>query len=126
MSKAKRVAPRWVCQNCGAVSTGWFGKCPACDAWNSIEQELAPPNPGERPAGSSVVVASTDAQTQVDSQPRRPCGLAEVDRVLGGGLVPGSVVLLGGPPGIGKSTLLLQASVGLARRAGVKLSAIQE
>ena len=126
MSKAKRVAPRWVCQNCGAVSTGWFGKCPACDAWNSIEQELAPPNPGERPAGSSVVVASTDAQTQVDSQPRRPCGLAEVDRVLGGGLVPGSVVLLGGPPGIGKSTLLLQASVGLARRAGVVLYASGE
>lgn len=126
MSKAKRVAPRWVCQNCGAVSTGWFGKCPACDAWNSIEQELAPPAPGERPSGHSVVVASTDAQTQVDSQPRRPCGLAEVDRVLGGGLVPGSVVLLGGPPGIGKSTLLLQASVGLARRAGVVLYASGE
>ncbi len=126
MSKAKRVAPRWVCQNCGAVSTGWFGKCPACDAWNSIEQELAPPAPGERPAGHSVVVASTDAQTQVDSQPRRPCGLAEVDRVLGGGLVPGSVVLLGGPPGIGKSTLLLQASVGLARRNGVVLYASGE
>jgi len=126
MSKPKRAAQRWVCQACGAVSSGWFGKCPSCEAWNSIEQELPPPNPGERPAGSSVVVASTDAQTQVDSQPRRPCGLAEVDRVLGGGLVPGSVVLLGGPPGIGKSTLLLQASVGLARRAGVVLYASGE
>ncbi|MBK7830264.1 DNA repair protein RadA [Nannocystis sp.] len=126
MSKPKRAAQRWVCQACGAVSSGWFGKCPSCEAWNSIEQELPPPNPGERPAGSSVVVASTDAQTQVDSQPRRPCGLAEVDRVLGGGLVPGSVVLLGGPPGIGKSTLLLQASVGLARRTGIVLYASGE
>jgi DNA repair protein RadA/Sms len=126
MSKARKAVARWVCQSCGAVSSGWFGKCPACDAWNSIEQELPPPNPGERPTGSSVVVASTEAQTQVDSQPRRPCGLAEVDRVLGGGLVPGSVVLLGGPPGIGKSTLLLQASVGLARRAGVVLYASGE
>lgn len=126
MSKPKKAAQRWVCQACGAVSSGWFGKCPSCEAWNSIELELPPPNPGERPAGSSVVVASTDAQTQVDSQPRRPCGLAEVDRVLGGGLVPGSVVLLGGPPGIGKSTLLLQASVGLARRAGIVLYASGE
>jgi len=126
MSKAKRAPPRWVCQACGAVTSGWFGKCPSCEAWNSIESELPAPSPGERPVGASGVVASTDAQTQVDSQPRRPCGMGEVDRVLGGGLVPGSVVLLGGPPGIGKSTLLLQASVGLARRAGLVLYASGE
>ena len=128
MSKAKKAAPRWVCQACGGVTSGWFGKCPTCDAWNTIESELPPPTPGERPIGpgGSLVVASTDAQTQVDSQPRRPCGMNEVDRVLGGGLVPGSVVLLGGPPGIGKSTLLLQASVGLARRAGLVLYASGE
>jgi DNA repair protein RadA/Sms len=126
MSKAKKSSPRWVCQACGAVTSGWFGKCNTCDAWNSIEEELPAPAPGERKTGAARVVASTDAQTEVDTQPRRPCGLNEVDRVLGGGLVPGSVVLLGGPPGIGKSTLLLQASVGLARRSGVVLYASGE
>ncbi|MFY0540081.1 DNA repair protein RadA [Nannocystis pusilla] len=126
MSKVKKPQQRWVCQACGAVTTGWFGKCPSCDAWNSIEEEVAAPSPGERPAGPGKVVASTEAQTIVDRQPRRPCGMGEVDRVLGGGLVPGSVVLLGGPPGIGKSTLLLQASVGLARRNGVVLYASGE
>ena len=126
MSKVKKAQARWVCQACGATTTGWFGKCPTCDAWNSIEEEVAAPPPGERPAGPAKVVASTDAQTIVDEQPRRPCGMGEVDRVLGGGLVPGSVVLLGGPPGIGKSTLLLQASVGLARRSGVVLYASGE
>lgn len=129
MSKPKKAQPRWVCQACGAVTGGWFGKCPTCDAWNTIEEERPAPQPGERPgagAGAAKVVASTEAQTIVDQQPRRPCGMHEVDRVLGGGLVPGSVVLLGGPPGIGKSTLLLQASVGLARRSGVVLYASGE
>jgi DNA repair protein RadA/Sms len=126
MSKLKKPQQRWVCQACGAVSTGWFGKCPTCDAWNSIEEETPAPAPGERPSGRASVVPSTDAQTIVDQQPRRPCGMGEVDRVLGGGLVPGSVVLLGGPPGIGKSTLLLQASAGLARRNGVVLYASGE
>ncbi len=126
MSKVKKTQARWVCQACGAATSGWFGKCPTCDAWNTIEEEVAAPPPGERPAGPAKVVASTEAQTIVDEQPRRPCGMGEVDRVLGGGLVPGSVVLLGGPPGIGKSTLLLQASVGLARRSGVVLYASGE
>lgn len=126
MSKVKKTQPRWLCQACGAATSGWFGKCPTCDAWNTIEEEIVAPPPGERPAGQARVVASTEAQTIVDQQPRRPCGLGEVDRVLGGGLVPGSVVLLGGPPGIGKSTLLLQASVGLARRNGVVLYASGE
>ncbi len=126
MSKPKKPATRWACQACGAVTGGWYGRCPTCEAWNTIEEEHPAPSPGERPAGHARVVASTDAQTEVDNQPRRPCGMAEVDRVLGGGLVPGSVVLLGGPPGIGKSTLLLQASVGLARRAGIVLYASGE
>lgn len=126
MSKPKKPATRWVCQACGAVTGGWYGRCPTCEAWNTIEEEHPAPSPGERPTGHARVVASTDAQTEVDNQPRRPCGMAEVDRVLGGGLVPGSVVLLGGPPGIGKSTLLLQASVGLARRAGIVLYASGE
>lgn len=126
MGKARKQASRWVCQGCGAVTGGWYGRCPTCEAWNTIEEELPAPSPGERPVGQARVVASTEAQVEVDSQPRRPCGMPEVDRVLGGGLVPGSVVLLGGPPGIGKSTLLLQASVGLARRAGVVLYASGE
>src|SRR5690606_15875494 len=92
MSKPKKSPQRWVCRACGATSNGWFGKCPTCDAWNSIEEEVVAPAPGERPTGPAKVIASTEAQTVVDRQPRRPCGLGEVDRVLGGGLVPGSVV----------------------------------
>ena len=133
MAKAKKASARWVCRACGAVAGGWFGRCPACDAWGTVEEEhdLASGPPErvvlDRAAGAAPrVVASTAAQTEVEQAPRRPCGIAEVDRVLGGGLVPGSVVLLGGPPGIGKSTLLLQASAGLARRSGVVLYASGE
>jgi DNA repair protein RadA/Sms len=131
MAKAKKAASRWVCRACEAIVGGWYGRCPTCEAWGSIEEETAAGPPervvlGSNPSAAPRVIASTTAQTEVDQAPRRPCGLAEVDRVLGGGLVPGSVVLLGGPPGIGKSTLLLQASAGLARRSGVVLYASGE
>lgn len=116
---AKRPG-QWVCQKCGEVShEGWQGMCGGCEAWNSIVLEVA------GPASKASVVPST-VQVEVNEAPRRPCGLAEVDRVLGGGLVAGSVVLLGGPPGIGKSTLLLQASHGLARHAVVLYASGEE
>ncbi|MEZ4448023.1 MAG: DNA repair protein RadA [Nannocystaceae bacterium] len=128
----KKPTTRWQCKACGATVNGWFGRCPSCDAWNTIEEEVSAPLGGDRvvlaaaPSHSPRVIASTAAMAEVEGAPRRPCGIDEVDRVLGGGLVPGSVVLLGGPPGIGKSTLLLQASAGLSRRSGKVLYASGE
>lgn len=133
--KKKQSATRWVCQSCGSETRGWYGKCPDCGAWNTIVEELdlakAAAKGGDRvvlnTAASARVVPATEAGTgDSGGEPRLPCGLSEVDRVLGGGLVPGSVVLLGGPPGIGKSTLLLQASAGLSQGSGTVLYASGE
>ncbi|MEZ5208717.1 MAG: DNA repair protein RadA [Acidimicrobiales bacterium] len=95
------------CSACGVTSLQWVGRCPGCDAWNT----LVPSGDG---AASSGPVRVGDVP--VDARPARPTGVDELDRVLGGGLVPGSVTLLGGEPGIGKSTLLLQAAASAARR----------
>jgi DNA repair protein RadA/Sms len=115
-----KATTRWVCSECGAISGGWFGKCPQCGAWNSIEQrdENAPSDRVVLSTSAAAPVSATDA---TDEDARIACGIAEVDRVLGGGLVPGSVVLVGGPPGIGKSTLLLQVGAALARTHGTVL-----
>ena len=102
----------FACQSCGTSSPKWLGRCPECGEWNSFVEEVRAassaspraPGPGARPL--SEVAARPDS--------RLPTGLPGLDRVLGGGLVAGSVVLLGGEPGIGKSTLLLQASRGIA------------
>ena len=106
---------RFVCQSCGAVTPKWAGRCETCGEWNTIVEEAiaARPGPaGKAPAGRSVAfvgLAGTAAPP-----PRAATGIAELDRVLGGGLVPASAVLVGGDPGIGKSTLLLQAAARLA------------
>jgi DNA repair protein RadA/Sms len=124
MSKASRA---FVCQACGAVTARWSGKCPSCGEWNSIIEEAAPSGSpalvairGGKGRSASGRLASarpasfeTLAAASIDA-PRLPTGIAEFDRVLGGGLVPGSAVLVGGDPGIGKSTLLLQAAARLA------------
>ncbi len=114
-----KPSTRFVCQHCGYASTKWLGRCPECGEWNSLVEEAAQSG---KPAGA---VSSTDkprsiADVEVDHAPRMKTGISELDRVLGGGLVAGSLVLLGGDPGIGKSTLLLQALDGLAR-AGKKV-----
>jgi DNA repair protein RadA/Sms len=112
MAKARST---YVCSECGGVSAKWLGKCPHCGAWNSMTESLAAAAPTHRYAplaGSTPVQALSDIEAR--ELPRQPTGIAEFDRVLGGGLVPGSVVLIGGDPGIGKSTLLLQALVSLA------------
>ncbi len=115
MAKASRA---FVCQACGAVTSRWSGKCAACGEWNSITEET--PATAATPAliaikgGKGRAAIFESLQSEGLDAPRLPTGMAELDRVLGGGLVPGSAVLVGGDPGIGKSTLLLQAAAGLA------------
>lgn len=97
----------YVCNGCGGISLKWQGQCPACGRWNTFEAAVREGNParsrGDTSATRLVELKPTDAR-------RQPTGIGELDRVLGGGLVPGSVVLVGGAPGIGKSTLLLQVA----------------
>jgi DNA repair protein RadA/Sms len=105
------------CRQCGASSPKWAGQCPDCGAWNVLEEVAAAPSRG-RFAGYAGDAAGNPVQTlgalEPEEQPRAATGIGELDRVLGGGLVAGSVVLLGGDPGVGKSTLLLQTLTGLA------------
>lgn len=126
----KKAKTRWECTACGTVTRGWFGQCPGCDAWNTIEEVAEAAVAVDRvvlsSAKSGSVVASTEAAVQAESLPRLESGITELDRVLGGGLVPGSVTLVGGAPGIGKSTLLLQACAGLAGSDRVVLYASGE
>ena len=105
---------RFVCQACGAASPRWAGRCESCGGWNTIVEELAEAQPRAAGArGGRALAFETLAGTSADA-PRARTGIAEFDRVLGGGLVAGSAVLVGGDPGIGKSTLLLQAAAALA------------
>lgn len=110
---------QFVCQACGYSSPKWLGRCPGCQGWNTlVEERTAPAKPGKGRAAAAAPPAETEWLDSVSGSDadRTPTGLAELDRVLGGGLVPGSFVLIGGEPGIGKSTLLLQAAADVARR----------
>jgi len=120
-----KVRTVFSCQACGFESSKWLGRCPDCGEWNSLveeRQEVAPPPGRGRPSQLSLGTAGSrpKAFDLVDAgeEPRVPSGIDEFDRVLGGGIVPGSMVLIGGEPGIGKSTLLLQAAHLLARTHG--------
>ncbi len=107
---------RFVCQSCGAITPKWAGRCDSCGEWNSIVEETVVARPG--PAVKNAAARSIDfvgLAGEAEPPPRARIGIDELDRVLGGGLVPASVVLVGGDPGIGKSTLLLQAAARLAR-----------
>jgi DNA repair protein RadA/Sms len=106
----------FVCQNCGAAFSRWQGKCEACGEWNTLCEEGAerPAGPGRKPGRGRQFALETLAGEAHDA-PRLPSGIAEFDRVTGGGFVRGSVLLVGGDPGIGKSTLLIQATAALAR-----------
>lgn len=110
-----KVKSKYVCQSCGYETARWIGKCPNCDAWNSFAEEVEAPRTRERHAGgvksSSSVIPLTEVT--VADEPRTSTNIPEFDRVLGGGIVPGSVVLVGGDPGIGKSTLMLQMAASL-------------
>lgn len=103
----------YTCQQCGAQSPKFAGRCTECGTWNSLVETLVAPTPtGIRARSGNAVVAMPQRLSQITSagNPRLPTGLGELDRVLGGGIVPGSIALIGGEPGIGKSTLLIQAA----------------
>jgi DNA repair protein RadA/Sms len=113
----------FACQECGSQSSKWLGRCPDCGAWNSLVEERAEPQAGEPPAhryagAAASASARLYADIEVEHNERISTGIGEFDRVLGGGIVPGSLMLLGGEPGIGKSTLLLQAAANMARTIG--------
>ena len=111
--------PSFVCAACGATHTRWSGRCDACGAWNTIQEveALSASGPSSKSLGKKRgrAVALSDLSVEEPEPPRARSGIAEFDRVLGGGLVPASATLVGGDPGIGKSTLLLQAAAAFAR-----------
>ena len=113
-----KASSNYVCQSCGASFARWMGKCEACGAWNSIVEEAAPdtlPKGLSRGRGKKVEFVALDGKAP--EAMRRPTGIAEFDRVTGGGLVRGSAILIGGDPGIGKSTILLQVVNAVAKGA---------
>jgi DNA repair protein RadA/Sms len=114
-----KISKAFVCQACGAVTSRWSGKCASCGGWNSIVEEApaasGPPALVAIKGGKGRIAAFEGLEAGREDPPRFPTGMVELDRVLGGGLVPGSAVLVGGDPGIGKSTLLLQAAAALAQ-----------
>ena len=117
MARAKR---KFICQECGYTTPKTLGRCPGCQAWSSFAEEIeaATPSPIHRGIGQHASKPEPISQVTATEIERQLTGMAEFDRVLGGGIVPGSVVLIGGDPGIGKSTLLLQASDALSRKYG--------
>jgi DNA repair protein RadA/Sms len=113
------VKTTYLCQQCGSASPKWAGQCPSCGAWNTLVETMAAPRVATRPPSAARAMAGAAAVTPIGTvtsaeASRLPSGIGEVDRVLGGGFVPGSIVLFGGDPGIGKSTLLLQLAARLA------------
>ena len=115
-----RTATAFVCQSCGAIRPKWSGKCDECGGWNTLVEEgaSAPIGTGASKRAKGRRVALENLKTEDVEPPRRITGIAEFDRVTGGGIVPGSALLVGGDPGVGKSTLILQALASYAQRGG--------
>ena len=110
---SKNPKTQYSCTACGGISPKWLGKCPACNEWNTLEETIAEASGGARHRYQSLTKTqpvSTLAEVEAAEVERTPTGQPELDRVLGGGIVEGGVILIGGDPGIGKSTLLLQAA----------------
>jgi DNA repair protein RadA/Sms len=117
-----KLKTRYVCQECGRTAVRPMGRCPGCGAWNSMLEEVVQEAPAARASASGIVVKSTPrrlAEITGDVEERLPLPIVEFARVLGGGIVPGSIVLIGGDPGIGKSTLTLQMAMEMAGQGPV-------
>jgi DNA repair protein RadA/Sms len=108
-----KIITRYVCQSCGYVSPRWVGKCPNCNEWNTFVEEAAQPaRLSRKPASASSKIEPVPlASVEREEIPRLSTSMGEFDRVLGGGIVPGSLLLLGGDPGIGKSTIMMQLAL---------------
>lgn len=126
----KKPTSRFVCTNCGAMTSAWAGRCSECGEWNTLQEEVATPavivSGGRLAATGKQLQAESVESVVAKDQPRIVSGIRDVDMVLGGGLVPGSVVLLAGQPGIGKSTLLLQLTYTIASRQSVLYVSAEE
>ncbi len=124
-SSVPRLKSIHICQECGQTTTKWAGQCPGCRAWNSLVEEVieerpsAPPKSAPRPLVDFTSEVTPLSEVGSDCAKRTPVGIGELDRLLGGGVVPGQVLLLAGPPGIGKSTLMLQGADSLSRKGRV-------
>lgn len=116
MAKSKTV---YQCTECGGTHPKWVGQCPHCQAWNTLVESVAEPAVSRFQSLAGTTTVQSLGEVAAEDYPRVPSGSAELDRVLGGGLVPGAVILLGGDPGIGKSTLLLQTMGDLAAKSKV-------
>src|SRR5215203_4270233 len=119
-----RTRSTYRCGECGAEGPQWTGRCGGCGAWNTIAEERTPESAGVPRATTTRALPIADVESE--GWEPRPVGIGELDRVLGGGLVAGSVTLVGGEPGIGKSTLLLQALAAMARNGTTCLLASAE
>src|SRR5438132_13540322 len=119
MKKSTQDKVAYVCTRCGHDSAKWFGRCPACGEYNTVSEiKVAPAAAPRRERASGAPAARAPmrlSDVPARAEPRFASGLEEADRVLGGGVVPGSIVLVGGDPGIGKSTLLLQVADAVSR-----------
>ncbi len=116
---AKKAIANYVCSNCGAQAASWSGRCAVCGEWNTLQEQLSPAGLATSVAGGRVLKSQSVASSVAYDQPRLVSGMNDVDAVLGGGLVAGSVNLIAGQPGIGKSTLLLQLAYLVAAKVPV-------
>ena len=118
----------YVCQSCGSAQAKWSGRCPACGAWNSLVEEIQSRPPGAlaptRGARGRMGLEFETLEQTAATAPRIATGVVGFDRVCGGGVVPGSAILLGGDPGVGKSTLLLQVAANAARHGAALRPAV--
>ena len=112
---ARPARPQYVCANCGAVASKWQGRCEACGEWNTLSEEASVSAPVALRTGRGTPVELMPLSGVTAELPRTLSGIGEFDRVVGGGIVPGSAILVGGDPGIGKSTILIQVAAALAR-----------
>ncbi|MCS7062913.1 MAG: DNA repair protein RadA [Methylacidiphilales bacterium] len=117
-----KLRTQYICNKCGCTQARWVGKCPACGEWNTLIEEVVGAQPNvDRRAPTLSTTPQKLCDIRADATQRLPLPISEFNRVLGGGIVPGSLVLIGGDPGIGKSTLLLQSAVLVARHIGTTL-----